>query len=103
MPFGSNLIVSLQDTSMADAPATVLKQTHVSNLFAFPFNYQIDIPTNIQSGFSYSLSAQIKKGDTLLFINDQHIPVTIKGDSPMLIDIPVISVNQGLQIYFINK
>jgi uncharacterized lipoprotein YbaY len=96
VPIGSNLIVRLQDTSMADAPAKILKQIQISNLFAFPFSYQLDIPTNIAPA-SYSLSAEIKKDNTLLFINDQHIPVTINGDSSMSIDIPVINVNQGLK------
>ena len=81
---------------MADAPAIDLKQTKISNLFAFPFSYQMDIPNNISPALSYSLSAQITKGDSLLYINDQHIPVTIGINSPITIDIPVITVNQGL-------
>jgi len=96
VPMGSHLIVRLQDTSMADAAAIVLKQTRVSNLFAFPFNYQIEIPNNVSPATSYSLSARITKGDTLLYTNDQHIPVTIGNDSPIIIDISVIRVNQDL-------
>jgi putative lipoprotein len=98
---GSKLSVSLQDTSMADAPAINLKQIEISNLFAFPFSYQIDIPANISPALSYSLSARITKDDSLLYINDQHISVQIGNDSPMIIDIPVITVNKGLN-YFIN-
>ena len=73
-----------------------MKLTKVSNLFAFPFSYQIDIPTSVLSGVSYSLSARITKGDTLLYLNDQHIPVKLGADSPITVDIPVINVNPSL-------
>lgn len=90
-------MVRLQDTSLADAPAITLKQTTVRNLFAFPLAYQLEVPINkISPGISYSLSARITKGDTLLYINDQHIPVSDTSDSPLSIDIPVISVTQDL-------
>jgi len=41
------------------------------------------------------LFASIKQGDVLLYISDQDIPVTIAGDSPLTIDIPVVTVRGG--------
>jgi uncharacterized lipoprotein YbaY len=103
VPAGSNLIVRFQDTPLADGSAIEIRQTKISDLVAFPFNYQIEIPGNISPALSYTLSARITNGETLLFINDQHISVTVGADSPITKDIPVISVNQGLDCFILMK
>jgi uncharacterized lipoprotein YbaY len=96
IPADSVLIVQLQDISLTDAAAVRLSAVMMKDLFAFPLAFQLDLPTKrMVKGLSYSLSAQIRQGDTLLFINDQNIPVPVTDDSPLMIDIPVISISQG--------
>jgi uncharacterized lipoprotein YbaY len=96
---GSELVVQLRDTSLADARAIIIKDTKISNLVNFPFNYEIEIPENLSSSRTYTLIARISKGDTLLYINDQSIPADMEGDSSLTIDIPVIPVGNGLYFF----
>jgi putative lipoprotein len=94
VPDDSVLIIRLQDVSLIDAPAIEIARTRMFNLYAFPFGYEIQVPTEkMASDRSYALSARLTKGDTLLFTNDQHIAVPATPDSPLQIDIPVIDVN----------
>ncbi|CAF1352813.1 unnamed protein product [Rotaria sordida] len=99
VPSGSRLIIRLEGTSIANASSMVIKQTEISNIVAFPFYYQIRISTNISSALSYSLSALIKKGDILVYVNEQPIPVKIGTESLITIDIPVMFIgeNRALQ------
>ncbi len=96
------LTVQLLDTSLADAPSTVLKQAEFYHLVAFPVFYEIEIPASISPAASYSLIAEIKKNDQLLYRNDQHVLVQMEADKPITIDIPVQDVNQGLN-FLIEK
>ena len=94
VPDDSVLIIRLQDVSLLDAPAIEIARTRMANLYAFPFGYEIQVPSEkMASGQSYILSARLTKGETLLFINDQSIAVPTTSDSPSNIDIAVIDVN----------
>ena len=74
------------------------------NLFGFPFYYQIELPIEkMEAGNSYALSARLSKGDTLLFINDQHIAVPVTSNSPLTIDIPMIDVNPSEISAFVRR
>jgi len=95
VPSDAQLVVRLEDISLADASSTVLKQTQISNLTTFPFYYRLQIPTKISSALSYTLSAEITKGDTLLYITDTVIPVKTDTKSPITIDIPVVAVKSN--------
>ena len=95
VPSGAVLLVRLQDTSVADAPSIDVKQIRLTPLFAFPFTFQLSIPTNASRALPYSMSARITKGETLLYINDQYVPITIGTASPISVDIPVIAVGKG--------
>jgi uncharacterized lipoprotein YbaY len=99
LPMDCYLLVQLQDSSLADAPATILKQIELSHLVAFPIPYQIEIPTDISPALSYSLVARITKNDALLYINDQHISVNIQADNSINMDIPVRDVNHGWDLF----
>jgi uncharacterized lipoprotein YbaY len=104
IPSGSYLDIRLQDTSLADAPAITLNQAYISNLSTFPIRYQMIIPTNSLSQLTYSLSARILQNDRLLYINDRYIQVVFGNDSTITVDIPVIGINQGLNVFFaMNK
>ncbi|CAF2833001.1 unnamed protein product [Rotaria sp. Silwood2] len=97
IPTGSILTIYFQDTSIPDMPARDIKVVQLSNLVDFPINYQMEISNDLPPIFSYSLSARITNGNTLLFITTQRTSVPIKNPSPITIDIPVTNVNQGLQ------
>lgn len=103
LPEGSTLesatvwTLEVQDTSLADAAATVIGQdggpvtdpaaTEIP--FAAPFD-----PASIDEGSTYTLSARItdEAGD-LLFINDTAIPVITNGAPVDGVDVPVIAVD----------
>jgi len=61
----------------------------ISNLVAFPIEYQVQISSNTPLTSSYKLSAQIKKRDMFLYVGEETIPATIGSDAPVTIDIPV--------------
>jgi hypothetical protein len=56
----------------------------ISNLVAFPIEYQVQISSNTPSTSSYKLSAQIKKRDMFLYVGEETI-----SDAPVTVDIPV--------------
>ncbi|CAF3497216.1 unnamed protein product [Rotaria sp. Silwood1] len=88
------LIVELQDTSMADAPARVIAQS-IGKAIRFPMAFAIKYsPKQIIPGGFYSLHVTIRnKNDELLYINDVYTRVTPIGlDRTTLIDVPVILV-----------
>ena len=95
LPSGSKLVVQLEDASVADAPATVLQRVEVSNLRSFPSDYAMKIPTGISPTMSYSLRARITKGDTLLYISNQHTGVDLSVGRSVSTDISVVAVEQG--------
>ena len=73
---------------------TKLSNKKFSNLDALPFNYQIEIPTNIAPASVYTLSARIQHGKTLLYASVEYIPVAIDLDIPITVDIPVVTVGR---------
>ncbi|CAF0876515.1 unnamed protein product [Adineta ricciae] len=91
---GSTTTISLQDTSLADAAAVMVKQMQVENLFALPFTFEMEIPDDLSSHNTYTLSVRITKGVNLLYINDQQIRVDVSSKNPITQDIPVVRVSQ---------
>ena len=91
---GGKLIVELQDTSLADAPARIIARG-IGKAIRFPMAFAIKYTQKqIDHGHSYSLSVTItNKNNELLYINDIHIPVKPIGpDRTTFIDAPVILV-----------
>ena len=95
LPSGSKLVVQLEDTSVADAPATVLQRVEVNHLRSFPSEYAMQIPTGVSSMMPYSLSARITQGDTLLYISNQQTRVDLGVGRSVNTDISVVAVEQG--------
>jgi len=88
------LIVELQDTSLADAPARVIART-VGKSIRFPMAFALKYsPKDIVDGFDYSLRVRIEdKNGKLLYTNDRRISVKPTGlTRTKLIDVPVIVV-----------
>lgn len=91
---GGKLVVQLQDTSLADAPAKVIAKS-IGKAIRFPMAFAIKYkPEEVKDGVSYSLQVSIRSStNELLYTNDVHISVTPLGaERTKLIDVPVILV-----------
>jgi len=75
LPPGAKVIVTLEDQSRADAPATVLTDyTHVVDQAQQPFKFRLVYdPSAIDERMTYGLRARIEKDGELLFTSTEHI------------------------------
>jgi putative lipoprotein len=83
LPPTATLSVSLQDVSLADAPALVLAQQNgpVKGQVPLPFHLHYD-PTQIQPGHQYAISARIESDGQLLFVTTERHGVQLNGKDP---------------------
>ena len=97
LPPGSQLQVTLEDTSRADAPATVLGEFHETVSAQVPLPFSIAYaPADVQPNHRYSLRARLTDADgRLLFISDTHIPVLGPNDPSGPIAIPVVAAKRS--------
>jgi uncharacterized lipoprotein YbaY len=92
----AKLVVQLQDTSLADAPALVIAK-RAWKVNRFPIAFAIHYSTSkIVYGRIYSLQAMIKNiNNELLYINDVHVGVIPMGmNRTKFLDVPVIQVKR---------
>jgi uncharacterized lipoprotein YbaY len=93
LPEDAVLIVQLQDTSLADAPALVMGEYNAPTNGAqvpLPFAIPYD-PAAIVDNHTYTLSARITDGQgNLLFINDTSIPVITNGNPTTNVEVMVV-------------
>ena len=74
--------VSLQDVSLADAPATVIDELEITNPGQVPIPFELSYDTEaIDERMSYHVQAQIFDRGELLFTSDTHNPVLTRGAS----------------------
>jgi uncharacterized lipoprotein YbaY/heat shock protein HslJ len=94
IPEGATASIQIQDTSLADAPATVIGEQIIENPGQFPIAYQVAYdPGEIVDNHTYTMRTRIEAADgTLLFINDTAIPVITRGNPTEDVEIPVIQV-----------
>lgn len=80
LPPSATLSVSLQDVSLADAPALVLAQqsAQINGQVPLPFKLSYQ-PEQILPGHRYAVSARIEDGGRLLFINTEQHSVKLDG------------------------
>jgi putative lipoprotein len=93
LPDDALITVQIQDTSLADAPATVMgEQVIQTDGKQVPFEFEVSYDTDaIQDNHSYTMSVRITDGaGKLLFINDTAIPV-ITRDNPTQ-DVEIVAV-----------
>ncbi|MGZ0702617.1 YbaY family lipoprotein [Pseudomonas piscis] len=83
LPPTATLSVSLQDVSLADAPAVVLAEQRgpVKGQVPLPFRLDYD-PAQVKPGHTYSLSARIEVDGQLIFITTEHTGVKLDGSDP---------------------
>lgn len=93
LPPAATLSVTLQDVSLADAPAVTLAEQKgpVHGQVPLPFHLDYD-PAQVQPGHRYSVSARIEHAGELLFISTEHHGVQLNGQDPQPLRIRVDSV-----------
>ena len=90
LPPTATLSVSLQDVSLADAPAVVLDEQHgpVKGQVPLPFRLSYD-PTQVKPGHRYAVSARIEVDGQLMFITTEQHTVQLDGKDPQPLKIRV--------------
>lgn len=93
LPPAATLSVSLQDVSLADAPAVVLagQKGPVKGQVPLPFHLSYD-PAQVKPGHRYSVSARIEVDGQLIFISTEHHAVNLDGQDPQPLKIRVDAV-----------
>ncbi|MBV6822444.1 YbaY family lipoprotein [Pseudomonas sp. PD9R] len=93
LPPTATLSVSLQDVSLADAPAVVLdeQQGQVKGQVPLPFHLSYD-PAQVKPGHRYSVSARIENDGKLLFITTEQHAVKLDGNDQQPLKIRVDAV-----------
>jgi putative lipoprotein len=96
LPEDAVVQVQVQDTSLADAPATVMGEQIITSPGPGPIPYEVCYdPSQIQDNHTYGMSVRITDADgKLLFINDTHIPVITRGSPSEEVEIAVIPVGR---------
>ncbi|MES2870599.1 MAG: YbaY family lipoprotein [Pseudomonadota bacterium] len=78
LPPTATLQVSLQDVSLADAPAVTLAQQSgpIKGQVPLPFHLTYD-PSQVKPGHTYAISARIEQDGQLLFITTERNTVDL--------------------------
>ena len=92
LPPSATLSVSLQDVSLADAPAVVLDEQKgpIKGQVPLPFHLSYD-PAQVKPGHRYSVSARIEVNGELMFITTENHAVQLDGKDPQPLKIRVDS------------
>ena len=95
LPPTATLTVSLQDVSLADAPAqTLAKQSGpVKGQVPLPFHLSYD-PAEVKPGHTYAVSARIEDNGQLLFITTERNSVDLNAKTQQPIRLRVDQVQQ---------
>jgi putative lipoprotein len=92
---GSQVRVTLNETSRADAPAEFIAETTVPDVTRVPVAFRIRFdPRAIDAKLVYTLTARIEREDRLLFINDTQVRV-LTGGAPSRAEIVVVPASGG--------
>jgi len=81
LPAGAVLVIRVQDTSRADAPAFTLAEQRIELAglqVPIPFKMTVDRDL-LRKNARITVAARIQRGSTLLFINDTGYPALIDG------------------------
>ena len=93
LPEGAVVTVRLLDTTLADAPSVELGLDVIENADRLPVRFRIKYDRDrVLSGNEYSLSADVRLGDDLLYVNDTVHLVLTRG-APANSDVVVVSTN----------
>jgi putative lipoprotein len=81
LPAGAVLVIRVQDTSRADAPAFTLAEQRIELAglqVPIPFKMTVDRDL-LRKNARITVAARVQRGNTLLFINDTSYPALIDG------------------------
>lgn len=93
LPEGAVITVQLLDITLADAPSVELGLDVIEDADRLPARFRIEYDRDlIVSGNEYSLSADIRLGDDLLYVNDT-VHLVLTGGAPANSDVVVVSTN----------
>lgn len=93
LPEGAVVTVRLLDTSLADASSVELGRDVIVGAERLPVRFRIEYdPDRVSDRNEYSLSADVRRGDDLLYINDTVHTVLTRG-APRNSDVTVVSTN----------
>jgi putative lipoprotein len=81
LPPDAVLVVELQDTSRADAPAPVVSQQSMRlEGLQPPYSFKLPVePSRLNPAAQYAVTARITRGNELMFINDTAHSVLTRG------------------------
>jgi len=90
LPPNAVLSVSLQDISLADAPAKVIDEQRgpVKGQVPLPFRLSYD-PLTVEPNHRYSVNARIEVDGKLLFITTENHAVRLDGSDPQPVKVRV--------------
>lgn len=90
LPPTAVLSVSLQDITLADAPAKVIDEQRgpVKGQVPLPFHLSYD-PQKIEPNHRYSINARIEVDGKLLFITTENHAVRLDGSDPQPVKVRV--------------
>ena len=94
LPPSAVVTVELQDTSLADAPATVLSTDVIEldgNQLPVPYSLEYN-PDDIDERNPYLVRAKIEDGGQLLYTTDTAYPVITRGNPTEDVEIIVVRV-----------
>ena len=94
LPPTATLSVSLQDVSLADAPAVTLAEQKGpvnGKQVPLPFHLSYD-PAQVKPGHSYSVSARIELDGKLMFVTTERHSVQLNGQDPQPLRLRVDAV-----------
>ncbi|SDH58999.1 YbaY family lipoprotein [Pseudomonas panipatensis] len=93
LPPSAQVSVSLQDVSLADAPALELAHQTLPGGQQVPIAFTLEYdPKQVKPGHSYALSARIENAGRLLFTNTERHSVKLDGSDPQPLRIRVDAV-----------
>ncbi len=93
LPEGAAVTVRLVDSSLADAPSVELGRDVIENADRLPVRFRIEYHRDrVSDRNEYSLSADVRRGDDLLYVNDTVHPVLTRGAARNS-DVVVVSTN----------
>lgn len=93
LPPAATLSVTLQDVSLADAPARVLAEQRGPVKGQVPLSFHLDYdPAQVKPGHTYSISARIEVDGQLIFITTEHNGVKLDGSDAQPLKLRVDAV-----------
>jgi uncharacterized lipoprotein YbaY len=87
--------VTLQDISLADAPARKIGEQVIKDLKKFPIPFEVEYdPAVIEKGHTYAVQVRIETNKRLDYINDTQAEVISRGKPSRDVKVPVIRVKK---------